>query len=132
MFGDIKNQVIVEAGEKREASGSPKSKQPGSSKKRAAIPKNSKVDRGLARRDLKVPVLRSSASMMANSALFGGAESRYYNQQLAKNLLATGSGTVRDCVEAINLQALNSGVEISTEHRLLRIMNALSQTQDED
>ena len=105
MFSDIKNQVIVEAGEKREASGSPKTKQPGSSKKRPGIPKNSKVDRGLARRDLKVPVLRSSASMMAKSVLFGGADSRYYNHQVAQNLLKTGNGTVRDCVEAFNLQA---------------------------
>jgi len=68
MFADIKNQVIVEAGEKREASGSPKEASKAYNKRKAP-PKNSKVDRNLVQRDLRVPVLRSSNSTMTNTAL---------------------------------------------------------------
>lgn len=88
MFGDVKNQVIVEARGKKDYS--PKTKHAVSYKKRAGMSKNKKDDRASTKTGLKAPALRCSTTCLVDStAIYGAADSRYHNktsvQKKAKN-----------------------------------------------
>ena len=73
IFADIKNQVIVEAGEKRETSGSPPvkaKKERHKRKDRQAThpPRPNKLDRNTIAKGIKVPLTMNSVSFGGGSA----------------------------------------------------------------
>ena len=83
MFGDVKNQVIVEARGKKDYS--PKTKHAVAYKKRAGMSKNKKDDRASTKTGLKAPALRcSTTNLVDSSAIYGAADSRYHNKTTVK------------------------------------------------
>ena len=83
IFADIKNQVIVEAGEKRETSGSPPVKAKKERHKRkdrqaTHSPRPNKLDRNTIAKGIKVP-------LNMNSVSFGGSADMKLSESLGIN-----------------------------------------------
>ena len=91
MFADIKNQVIMEAREKREASPKTHNNQRLVSKKRS---QGARIESK--KTDIRVPILRSSMSMLNNSAILQRNGAAHENRQPLSQRQSTAPSASND------------------------------------